>query len=119
MRRFNLSTWSLQHPTLVLYAILSLTLIGIVFYGKLGQSEDPPFTFKSMVVQTAWPGASAREVEQQVTDRLEKKLQEIAWLDHLPSFSRPGQSIIYLIARDSTPPSEIASIWYQVRKKDW
>lgn len=117
MRRFNLSTWSLQHPTLVLYAILSLTLIGIVFYGKLGQSEDPPFTFKSMVVQTAWPGASAREVEQQVTDRLEKKLQEIAWLDHLRSYSRPGQSIIYLIARDSTPPSEIASIWYQVRKK--
>lgn len=74
--RFNLSEWSLRHPVLVLYALLALTLIGAVSYSRLGQSEDPPFTFKLMVVRTGWPGASAREVEQQVTDKLEKNCRK-------------------------------------------
>ena len=117
MRKFNLSVWALQHPALVLYAMLSLTLIGILSFGKLGQSEDPPFTFKSMLIHTEWPGASAREVEQQVTDKLEKKLQGVPWLDHLRSYSRPGESIIYLVVKDSIPPSEINNVWYQARKK--
>lgn len=117
MRRFNLSTWSLQHPAFVLYAMLALTLIGILSFGKLGQSEDPPFTFKSMLIHTEWPGASAREIEQQVTDKLEKKLQEVPWLDHSRSYSRPGESIIYLVVKDSIPPSEINNVWYQARKK--
>lgn len=117
MRRFNLSEWSLDHPSLVLYAVLMLTLVGTFSYFKLGQSEDPPFTFKVMVVRTGWPGASASEVEQQVTDKLEKKLQEVPWLDNLRSYSRPGESLIFLLAKDSTPPSEIANIWYQARKK--
>ena len=117
MSKFNLSTWALQHPALVLYAMLMLTLIGMLSYGKLGQSEDPPFTFKIMVLRTTWPGASAREVEQQVTDKLEKKLQEVPWLDYLRSYSRPSESVIFLIIKDSTPPAEIANIWYQTRKK--
>lgn len=117
MRRFNLSEWSLSHPALVLYAMLMLTLVGAMSYTKLGQSEDPPFTFKVMVIRTGWPGASASEVEQQVTDKLEKKLQEAPWLDNLRSYSRPGESLIFLLAKDSAPPSEIANIWYQVRKK--
>jgi len=117
MSKFNLSTWALQHPALVLYAMLMLTLIGMLSYGKLGQSEDPPFTFKIMVLRTTWPGASAREVEQQVTDKLEKKLQEVPWLDYLRSYSRPSESVIFLFIKDSTPPAEIANIWYQTRKK--
>ncbi len=117
MKRFNLSEWSLSHPALVLYSILVLTLIGAMSYTKLGQSEDPPFTFKVMLIRTGWPGASAAEVEQQVTDKLEKKLQEVSWLDNLRSYSRAGESLIFLLAKDSAPPSEIDNIWYQVRKK--
>lgn len=117
MRRFNLSEWSLDHSSLVLYALLMLTLVGTVSYLKLGQSEDPPFTFKVMVIRTGWPGASAGEVEQQLTDKLEKKLQEVPWLDNLRSYSRPGESLIFLLAKDATPPAEIANIWYQARKK--
>jgi multidrug efflux pump len=117
MKRFNLSEWSLSHPALVLYAIIMLTLVGAMSYTRLGQSEDPPFTFKVMVIRTGWPGASASEVEQQVTDKLEKKLQEVPWLDNLRSYSRPGESLIFLLVKDSAPPSEINNIWYQVRKK--
>ena len=115
--RFNLSEWSLRHPALVLYALLVLTVIGAASYSRLGQSEDPPFTFKLMVVRTGWPGASAREVELQVTDKLEKKLQEVPWLDNLRSYSRPGESLIFVLAKDSTPPEEVPNIFYQVRKK--
>ena len=75
MKQFNLSDWSLRHPALVLYAMIMLTIVGLFAYTKLGQSEDPPFTFKVMMIRTGWPGASAAEVDQQVTDKLEKKLQ--------------------------------------------
>lgn len=117
MRRFNLSEWSLSHQALVVYVVLMLTMVGTFSYFKLGQSEDPPFTFKIMVIRTGWPGASASEVEQQVTDKLEKKLQEVPWLDNLRSYSRPGESLIFLLAKDSAPAAEIANIWYQTRKK--
>lgn len=117
MKRFNLSDWSLRHPSLVLYAMLVLTIAGLLSYTKLGQSEDPPFTFKVMVVRTGWPGASAQEVEKQVTDKLEKKLQEVPHLDTLRSYSRAGESLIFVLAKDSTNPKDIPDIWYQVRKK--
>ncbi|HQR60162.1 MAG TPA: efflux RND transporter permease subunit [Methylophilaceae bacterium] len=117
MNRFNLSDWSLRHSVLVLYAMIVLTLAGLVSYTKLGQSEDPPYTFKAMVIRTGWPGASAREVEQQITDKLEKKLQEVPHLDVLRSYSRPGESLIFLLARDSTSPKDIPDVWYQARKK--
>ncbi|WKJ90538.1 efflux RND transporter permease subunit [Methylomonas montana] len=116
-QRFNLSEWSLRHPALVLYMMLTLTLIGMAAYTRLGQSEDPPFTFKLMIIRTGWPGASALEVEQQVTDKLEKKLQEVPWLDNLRSYSRPGESMIFLLAKDSTPAEQVPDIFYQVRKK--
>lgn len=117
MKRFNLSEWALDHPSLVLYVVLMLTMVGSFSYFQLGQSEDPPFSFRIMIVRTGWPGASAREVEEQVTDKLEKKLQELPWLDNLRSYSRPGESLIFILAKDSTPAEEIPNVWYQARKK--
>ncbi len=115
--RFNLSDWALKHQTLVLYLMLVLTLAGLFSYTKLGQSEDPPFTFKVMLVHTTWPGASAQEVEQQVTDKLEKKLQEVPHLDYTNSFSRTGESMIFIVVKDNTFSKDIPDVWYQVRKK--
>lgn len=114
---FNLSDWALKHRTLVLYVMLVLTLSGLLAYTKLGQSEDPPFTFKVMLVRTTWPGASAQEVEQQVTDKLEKKIQEVPHLDYSSGYSRPGESTIFIVAKDSTFSKDIPEVWYQVRKK--
>lgn len=116
-QRFNLSDWALSHQTLVLYLMLVLTISGLLTYTKLGQSEDPPFTFKLMLVHTTWPGASAQEVEQQITDKLEKKLQEVPHLDYTNSFSRPGESMIFIVIRDDTFSKDIPEVWYQVRKK--
>ncbi|WP_345792914.1 efflux RND transporter permease subunit [Thauera sp. JM12B12] len=115
--RFNLSEWGLRHRSLVLYFLVVSTLIGIFAYTRLGQSEDPPFTFKVMVVRAEWPGASAREVEQQVTDRIEKKLQEIAQADVIRSYSKPGEAMVFFLVKDNTPSRDIPAIWYQVRKK--
>ncbi|WP_323000950.1 efflux RND transporter permease subunit [Denitromonas sp.] len=117
MRHFNLSEWGLRHQTMVLYFMLMLTLIGMLAYKGLGQSEDPPFTFKVMVVRAEWPGATAAEMAEQVTDRLEKKLQEVAQVHFIRSYSKPGEALIFFSAKDSTPPDEMADIWYQVRKK--
>ena len=115
--RFNLSDWALKHQTLVLYLMLVLTISGFFAYTQLGQSEDPPFTFKVMLVHTTWPGASAQEVEQQVTDKLEKKIQEVPHLDYSKSFSRPGESMIFVVINDDTFSGDIPNLWYQVRKK--
>ena len=117
MKHFNLSEWALKHRSFVLYIMLALAIIGALSYGRLGQSEDPPFTFKVMVVRTTWPGATAREVELQITERLEKKLQETPNLNYLRSYSKPGESQIFVAAKDSAPAGEIPNIWYQVRKK--
>lgn len=115
--RFNLSEWALNNQVLVLYLMLMLTLAGALAYSKLGQSEDPPFTFKVMLVRSTWPGASAVEVEQQVTDKIEKKLQEIPNLYYTSSYSRPEESLIFVVVRDDTYSDKIDGIWYQVRKK--
>ncbi|MER2552433.1 MAG: efflux RND transporter permease subunit, partial [Thauera sp.] len=115
--RFNLSEWGLTHRSLVLYFLIVSTLIGIFSYTRLGQSEDPPFTFKVMVVRAEWPGASAREIEQQVTDRIEKKLQEIAQADVIRSYSKAGEAQVFFVVKDSTRSRDIPDIWYQVRKK--
>ncbi len=117
MSGFNLSAWALRHRALVGYLIVALALMGVFGYKHLGQADDPPFTFKLMVVRTLWTGATAREVEQQVTDKIEKKLQEIPQLDRLSSFSRPGESTVIFVAKDSSPAREIPDIYYQVRKK--
>ena len=117
MRRFNLSEWALAHQPLIRYLIVALAIVGVMSYQKLGQSEDPPFTFKVMVVRADWPGASAREVEEQVTDRIEKKLQEVPHVDILRSYSRPGEAVVLFIAKDSTPAKDVPDMFYQVRKK--
>jgi multidrug efflux pump len=113
---FNLSEWALHHRALLLYLILVVAVAGFVAYGRLGQSEDPPFTFKVMVVKTNWPGATAREVEQQVTDKIERKLQELP-LEWVRSYSKPGESLVFVSFRDSTPGAEMPGLQYQVRKK--
>jgi len=115
--RFNLSDWTLHHRTLVGYFLLAIALMGVFAYGKLGQAEDPPFTFKIMVIRSFWPGATARQVEQQLTDKIEKKLQETPYIDRVSSFSRPGESTVMFFAKDSTPPATVPDVFYQVRKK--
>lgn len=117
MKNLNLSRLALQHQTLVLFFILLFGVAGTLAYLKLGRAEDPPFTIKVMVISTQWPGATAREVEQQVTDKLEKVLQQVPYYDFSTSYSRPGESVIKLVLQDTTPPASVPDAWYQVRKK--
>ncbi|MBT9574650.1 MAG: efflux RND transporter permease subunit, partial [Pseudomonas umsongensis] len=114
---FNLSAWALRNRQIVLFLMLLLAIVGALSYTKLGQSEDPPFTFKAMVIRTNWPGATAQEVSRQVTERIEKKLMETGEYERIVSFSRPGESQVTFIARDSMHSVEIPDLWYQVRKK--
>jgi len=117
MAGFNLSEWALRNRSLVVYAMLGLAVLGIVSYGRLGQSEDPPFTFKVMVVRTVWPGASAEEVARQISDRVERTLMETGSYEFIRAYSRPGESLVQFVARDSLRSKELPEVWYQVRKK--
>jgi multidrug efflux pump subunit AcrB len=117
MRGFNLSRWALEHIPLTRYLIAALLIGGILSYQQLGQDEDPPFTFRAMVISAVWPGATAVQMAEQVTDPLERKLQETPYIDRIRSFSKPGETTIILELRESTPPAETAPTWYQVRKK--
>ncbi len=117
MTGLNLSAWALRHQALVAYLILALTVAGLFAYVTLGRAEDPDFTIKTMIVSAEWPGATAREMEQQVTDRLEKKLQETPWLDFVQSYSKPGKSLIFVNLKDYAPNKDVPDAWYQVRKK--
>jgi multidrug efflux pump len=114
---FNLSDWTLHHRPLVTFLLVLLTLFGVLSYSRLAQSEDPPFTFKVMVVRTLWPGATARQVQEEITDRIARKLQETPAVDFLRSYSRPGESTLFFNIKDSAPPSQVPDTWYQVRKK--
>ncbi|MFC3676449.1 efflux RND transporter permease subunit [Ferrovibrio xuzhouensis] len=115
--RFNLSAWALRHQSLIGFLMVILLAAGALSYMKLGRAEDPDFTFKIMIVRANWPGATAREVEQQVTDKIEKKLQETPFLNYVMSYSKPAESTVYVVLRDDTPPKQVPDIWYQVRKK--
>ena len=117
MGRFNLSAWAIRHQPLVLFMILLLGAAGAYSYFNLGRAEDPSFTIKVMVMNVSWPGATAREMETQVSDPIEKKLQELPYLDRVESYSRPGTSVIRVVLADYTPPSKVQDLWYQVRKK--
>ncbi|MCC6504732.1 MAG: efflux RND transporter permease subunit [Aquimonas sp.] len=117
MAGLNLSEWALRNRSLVLYSMLLLAVLGIVSYQRLGQNEDPPFTFKVMVVRTLWPGASAEEVGRQITDRVEKKLMETGSYEFIRSYSRPGESMVMFAARDAMRSSELPELFYQIRKK--
>ncbi len=116
-RGFNLSKWALDHPALTRYLMVVLMLLGFAAYFQLGQDEDPPFTFRAMVVRTYWPGATAQQVAEQVTDKLERTLQEVPYADKIRSYSKPGESQIIFQVKDSSPPADVANIWYTVRKK--
>ncbi|NMM27847.1 MAG: efflux RND transporter permease subunit [Glaciimonas sp.] len=114
---FNLSRWALEHIPFTRYLMVVLIIGGILGYANLGQDEDPPFTFRAMVVRANWPGATALQMAEQVTDKLEKKLQETPYIDKIRSYSKPGETLIILELRESTPPRETVQSWYQVRKK--
>ena len=96
--RFNLSDWTLHHRTLVGFFLFAIALMGIIAYARLSQAEDPPFTFKLMVIRSFWPGATAEQVELQLTDKIEKKLQETPYIDRVQSFSRAGESTVMVRA---------------------
>lgn len=117
MRRFNLSEWALHNRGLVLYVMIALAIIGAWSYTRLGQSEDPPFTFKAMVVRTLWPGATAEEVSRQVTERIEKAVMNTGQYEFVRSYSRPGESQVIFMAKDSMRSKDIPELWYQIRKK--
>ncbi len=115
--RFNISRWALEHPALTRYLMVVLMVLGFAAYFQLGQDEDPPFTFRVMVVQAFWPGATAQQVAEQVTDKIEKTLQEVPYADKVRSYTKPGESLTIFQLKDSSPPKEVAGVWYQVRKK--
>ncbi|MFZ5547545.1 MAG: efflux RND transporter permease subunit [Pseudomonadota bacterium] len=115
--KFNISRWALDHAPLTRYLMVVLMVLGLVAYFQLGQDEDPPFTFRAMVVQVFWPGASAQQMAEQVTDKIERTLQEVPHSDVIRSYTKPGESLTILQLKDSAPPKEVADVWYQVRKK--
>jgi multidrug efflux pump len=117
MKHFNLSEWAISHRSLVTYLMLVIAVAGIGSYLRLGRSEDPDFTVKTMVVQAVWPGATVSDTLEQITDRIERKLQETPSLDYLKSYTTAGRATIFVNLKDSTPPAQVPDIWYQVRKK--
>jgi multidrug efflux pump subunit AcrB len=117
MTRFNLSEWALRHKAFIVYLMLAAALAGVWAYGKLGREEDPPFTIKTMVVKTLWPGATASDMLQQITDRIEKKLEELPNLDYVRSYTKPGESVVFVNLKDTVSGAATGPLWYQVRKK--
>ena len=115
--KFNLSEWALKHQSFVWYLMFVAVLAGIFSYMNLGRAEDPSFAIKTMVIQTRWPGATVDETMLQVTDRIEKKLEELDSLDYVQSYTRPGESTVFVFLKDTTEAKAIPQIWYQVRKK--
>jgi multidrug efflux pump subunit AcrB len=115
--RFNLSTWAIEHRALVVLILLLVSLSGILSYRRLAQSEDPPFTFKVMVIRTFWPGATTRQVQEELTDRIARTLQATPHVDFLNSYSRPGESTLFFTIQDSAPAAQVPETWYQVRKR--
>jgi len=115
--RFNLSRWALEHQPLTRYLLVVLLLGGLLAFFQLGQDEDPPFTFRVMVVQAFWPGATAEQIAVQVTDKIERQLQEVPYADKIRSFSKPGETTVILQLADNSPAKDTAQIWYTVRKK--
>ncbi len=117
MKRLNLSEWAIRHASLVRYLMIILLIGGVWAYGKLGQKEDPEFTFKAMLVRVVWPGASTDDMQLQVTDRVEKKLMEHPDLDFVKSYTKPGETVLIVNLKESVAPKDVANAWYQVRKK--
>jgi multidrug efflux pump subunit AcrB len=114
---FNLSRWGLEHAALTRYLMLALMVLGFAAYFQLGQDEDPPFAFRVMVIRTFWPGATAQQMAEQVTDRIERTLQEVPDADKIRSYSKPGESLIVFQLKDSTRAADVPNAWYTVRKR--
>src|SRR5271166_3996331 len=117
MGGFNLSAWGIKHPQLIVFLILAIGLAGAFAYARLGRAEDPAFTIKVAVVTAQWPGATTEEMQSQVADRIEKKLQELPWIDRIDTYSKPSFSAISLSFRDSTPPRDVPLLFLMLRKK--
>ena len=117
MTRFNLSEWAVNNRAIVVFLMLVCIVGGLGAYQRLGREEDPDFSIQTMVVQTSWPGASVSDTLTQLTDRLEKKLEETPNLDYVKSYTKPGLATIFVNLKESTPKSEVEDTWYQVRKK--
>lgn len=115
MSKLNLTEWALKHKQIVYFFVFLVFVAGIFSYQKLGRMEDPDFVIRQMVVSVAWPGASASEIEMQVTDKIEKKLQDTPGLDSLKSYSRPGQAVIYVTLKDSVNEKDVRPTWLEVR----
>ena len=116
-RRSNLSRWAIEHPALLRFLIILTLLVGVRAYFQLGQAEDPPFTFKTMLIQATWPGATAQEVSEQLTERIEKKLQEMPELDYVQSYAKPGETALFVNLKETVRGAEVDRAWYQVRKR--
>jgi len=117
MSVLNLSSWAVRHPAFILYLILAIGAAGLNAYLKMGRAEDPTFTVKTMVVSAAWPGATSGELERQVAEPIEKKLQELPDFDYTKTFTRPGLAVIQLQLKDTVSTRDASDIWYQARKK--
>jgi multidrug efflux pump len=115
--KFNISRWALEHAPLTRYLMVVLMVLGLAAYFQLGQDEDPPFTFRAMVVQAFWPGATAQQMAEQVADKVERTLQEVPHADIIRTYTKPGEMLVMFQLKDSTPPKEVPDAWYQVRKK--
>jgi Cation/multidrug efflux pump len=114
---FNLSAWAVKHKPSSSTSCLAVAAAGLYAYLGMGRAEDPPFTIKTMVVSVDWPGATSDEVQRQVADKIEEKLQETPYLDYLRTYSLPGKAVVTVQLRNDTPPKAVPDIWYQVRKK--
>ncbi len=117
MKGFNLSALAVREGSITLFTMIALAAIGIFSYLSLGRAEDPPFTVKTLVVTAAWPGATALEMQDLVADPLEKRMQELQWYDRVETFTRPGQAVMMLTLKDTTPPRDVPEQFYQARKK--
>ena len=115
--RFNLSALAVRERSITLFLILLISLAGLVSFFKLGRAEDPAFTVKVMTIITAWPGATAQEMQDQVAEKIEKRMQELRWYDRTETYTRPGLAFTTLTLLDSTPPSAVQEEFYQARKK--
>src|SRR5687767_4644121 len=117
MSGLNLSALAVRERAVTLFLLLAISIAGVVAFLSLGRAEDPSFTIKQMTVVTIWPGATAKEMEEQVAERLEKRMQELRWYERTETFTRPGLAFTMVVLRDSTPPAEVGEEFYQARKK--
>ena len=117
MSRFNLSQWAVKRPTLMLFLMIAISIAGAMSYVRLGRAEDPSFTIKIAVVTAYWPGATSKDMRDQLGDVVEKKIQELPYLDKIETYVKPGFLAMQVVLKDSTPAKEVPTLFYQLRKK--